>query len=57
MSNVKYQKYQEVPRSPEVRFFSLVICPLGFDPEKIHGRPYNLVCCVGLNPLPVSEST
>jgi hypothetical protein len=25
------------------------ICPIGGDPEKRYGRPYNLVWCAGLN--------
>ena len=27
-----------------------MICPIGVDPEKRYGRPYNLVWCNGLKP-------
>jgi hypothetical protein len=34
-----------------------MICPIGSDPEKRYGRPYNLVWCAGLNHPTVSTTT
>ena len=33
-----------------------MICPIGCDPEKRYGRPYNLVWCAGLNPPTISTT-
>ena len=34
-----------------------MICPIGGDPEKRYGRPYNLVWCADLHHLSLSTTT
>ena len=34
-----------------------MICPIGGDPQKRYGRPYNLVWCNGLNSFTIERAT